>query len=138
MDEADSADGPVEIECGLELRPSLHRPACFAQCLSGTEPGQGGRPGRSHGVEGFGSSHEVLVSQGPGGSICSAWEVKLTRSAKKHGPDLALLMGRRRSLHQCSTALGAEFRPRLIPVAARAANAHRKSLRLPADDVIAR
>jgi hypothetical protein len=70
------------------------------------------------------------------GSICSAWEVKPTRSAKKHGHDLAFLMGRRRSLHQGSTALGAEFRPRLIPVAARAANAHRKSLRLAVDDVI--
>ena len=29
---------------------------------------------------------------------------------EKHGHDLAFLMGRRRSLHQGSTALGAEFR----------------------------
>ena len=68
MDEAGSADGPEEIERGLELRPGLRRPARFAQCVSGTEPGQGGRSGRSHGGEGFGSSPEVLVNQGPGGS----------------------------------------------------------------------
>jgi len=58
---------------------------------------------------------------GPGG--------KAHQVGEQHGHDLAFLMSRRPGPRQRETALGAELRPRLVPVTARRTHAHRPSLR---------